>query len=250
MLTKFYHSTIRKGIIVFGSMFNNVTIDRTDNNGTVLQTIRVPLSYAPKQKFLARISAAPHVDQEKAFQVVLPRMAFEMLQLDYDPVRRVNMMNQHRVVDDNVATTQYAPVPYNMTLALYVYAKNQDDGLRVIEQILPYFNPDFNVTINAIPELNIKHDISINLDSVSYEDDYEGDFMQRRAIVWSLMFTMKINLYGPISNHGVIKKAIASLFTNDQFTAPASAVVTARVDPLTATPTDTYKFITEFDESP
>lgn len=248
MLTKFYHSTVRKSIIVFGSMFNNVTIDRTDNDGNVLQTIRVPLSYAPKQKFLARIEAAPHLEQEKAFQIVLPRMAFEMLQLDYDPTRRVNMMNQHRVIDDNVATFQYAPVPYNMTIGLYIYAKNQDDGLRVIEQILPYFNPDFNVTVTAIPELSIKHDIAINLDSVSYEDDYEGDFMQRRAIVWTLMFTLKTNFYGPISNHGVIKKVIADIFTNNQFNDPV-VTVTARVDPLTATPTDTYTFITEFDES-
>ena len=196
MNQKFYWGTIRKSIVAFGNMFNDITIDRRNNAGEVTQTMRVPLAYAPKQKFLARIAAQPQ-SFEQSFETFLPRMGFEMLGIIYDPSRRVSLVQQNRAVNGSTATlnAQYAPTPYNINIVLYVYVKNQDDGLQIIEQIIPYFNPDYNLTLNAIPALGLKNDLPIILDSVAYDDEYEGDFTQRRAIIWTLSFTLKLNFY-------------------------------------------------------
>ena len=135
----------------------------------------MPLSYAPKEKFLARIAAQPQ-SFEQSFETYLPRLAFEMTGIVYDPNRRVSFVQQNRAVNStsNTLNTQYTPSPYNINIMLYAYTKNQDDGLQIIEQILPFFNPDFNLTINAIPALGIKNDLPIILDSISYEDEYEA----------------------------------------------------------------------------
>ena len=178
---KFYWGTIRKSIVAFGNLFNNIAIDRRDGTGAVIQTLRVPLAYAPKQKFLARIAAQPQ-SFEQSFQTYLPRMGFEMTGLQYDPGRRISLVQQNRALNGSSTSTlnaQYAPSPYNVSMVLYAYVKNQDDGLQIIEQIMPYFNPDFNLTINAVPALNIKNDLPIILDSINYEDEYEGDFTAR-----------------------------------------------------------------------
>lgn len=215
MLEKFYHSSIRKAIISFGNLFNNLFVDRKNADGDVIQTIKVPLAYAPRQKFLARIESIPETDVKKDVQVLLPRMAFEMLSIGYDPNRRVSYIQQNRKISgNNNADTQYAPSPYNIDVALYVYAKNQDDGLQIIEQILPYFNPDFNLSITAIPDLNIQNDLPIVLESISYDDQYEGDFYTRRMIMWTLMFTIKLNFYGPITKQGLINFAKVNYFND------------------------------------
>jgi hypothetical protein len=216
MLQKFYHSTIRKGIVAFGNMFNNIYIDRRDASNEVTQTLKVPLSYSPRQKFLARIEALTASDVKRDVQIILPRMAFEMLSIEYDPTRRISLVQQNRVVNNtnNTVNAQYAPSPYNIQVGLYAYVKNQDDGLQILEQILPYFNPDFNLTINAIPQLNIKNDLPILLTDISYEDQYEGDFSQRRAIIWTLNFTLKLNFYGPIEKRGVIRTVNVDTFNN------------------------------------
>ena len=221
MLQKFYHSSIRKSIVAFGNLFNHILIDRKDANQNVVQTLKVPLSYAPRQKFLAIIDAQP-VAEDRSYQVILPRMAFEMLSISYDPSRRVSLIQQNRAVNStsNTLNTQYAPSPYNIQMSLYIYAKNQDDGLQIIEQILPYFNPDFNLSINAIPELGIKNDLPILLNNISYDDQYEGDFSQRRAIVWTLDFTLKLNFFGPISKQSVVKTVGVGIFNNLEMTEP------------------------------
>lgn len=215
---RFYWGTIRKSIVAFGNMFNNITIQRKDGDGNVVQLIRVPLSYAPKQKFLARIQQRPNVETPNT-QIVLPRMSFEMISLDYDPARKISPIQKSRALtnDANTLSTQYAPTPYNVTVLLYVYAKNQDDGLQIIEQILPYFNPDYNLTLKAIPELNIQNDLPIILDTIGFEDDYEGDFTTRRSIIWTLAFTMKLNFYGPSSKQGIIRNTITNTFSNKEF---------------------------------
>ena len=216
MLEKFYHSTIRKAIISFGNLFNNMYVDRKNANGEAIQTLKVPLSYAPKQKFLARITAITEADVKKDVQVILPRMAFEMLSIGYDPNRRVSYVQQSRKISSRTqAETQYAPSPYNINVALYIYAKNQDDGLQILEQILPYFNPDFNLSITAIPELDIQNDLPIVLDDISYDDQYEGEFTQRRAIIWTLSFTVKLNFYGPITKQGLIQFAKVNFFNDE-----------------------------------
>jgi len=219
MLEKFYHSTIRKSVIAFGNLFNNIYIDRKDSNNNIVQTLKVPLSYAPRQKFIARIDALP-TEESRSFQVLLPRMAFEMTNIAYDPSRRVSLVQQNRGINStsNTLNTQYAPTPYNIEMFLYAYVKNQDDGLQIVEQILPYFNPDFNLTLNTIPTLNIKNDMQIVLNSVNYDDQYEGDFTQRRAIIWTFNFTVKLNFYGPISKTGVITSVYTDIFNNVDMT--------------------------------
>ena len=217
---KFYWGMIRKSIVAFGNLFNNIAIDRRDGTGAVIQTLRVPLAYAPKQKFLARIAAQPQ-SFEQSFQTYLPRMGFEMTGLQYDPGRRISLVQQNRALNGSSTSTlnaQYAPSPYNVSMVLYAYVKNQDDGLQIIEQIMPYFNPDFNLTINAVPALNIKNDLPIILDSINYEDEYEGDFTARRAIIWTLNFTLKLNFYGPINAQSLIRTATINSFNNPDMT--------------------------------
>jgi len=217
MLTtgSFYWGTIRKCIIAFGNMFNNIEIERTSSAGVVSKTIRVPLAYAPKQKFLARIDQVPN-PEERNVEIVLPRMSFELVKLEYDASRKLSMVQQNRAVNgsNNTVTTQYVPVPYNIQVNLYIYSKNSDDALQIVEQILPFFNPDYNLTIKAVPALNIKHDIPIILDNIDFADSYDGDFRDRRAIVWTLSFTMKTNFYGPSSKTGIIRTASASVYGN------------------------------------
>lgn len=241
--SRFYWSTIRKAIVAFGNMFNNIDIDRRDANGDIVQIMRVPLSYAPKQKFLARIAALPTVE-ERNVQINLPRMSFEMLGLQYDFNRKVSFIQQNRSLEQTgiQANTQYVPTPYNIALSLYLYAKNQDDGLQVIEQILPYFNPDYNLTMKSIPELGITNDMMVVLDSINYQDDYEGDFSARRAIVWTLNFTAKLNFYGPINKTGIIRKVYANVFSNPELTTNIEKYV-AEVTPENANILDTSNIV-------
>jgi len=244
---RFYWGTIRKAIVAFGSMFNNITIQRTDADGNVVQLQKVPLSYSPKQKFLTKIRQQPEVDTQNV-QVLLPRMGFEMISLEYDPNRKISPIQQSRTINSSsAANAQYAPTPYNINVILYVYAKNQDDGLQVIEQILPYFNPDYNLTIKAVPQLNIKNDLPIILSSIGFEDDYEGDLTTRRSIIWTLSFVLKLNFYGPVSKQGVIKKTTSNIF-NDRELTSQQQIITVQPDPVTANVTDSFGYIENFED--
>lgn len=245
---RFYWGTIRKAIVAFGNMFNNIVIERKDNDGNVIQLLKVPLSYAPKQKFLARIQQRPDSGSAST-QVVLPRMSFEMIQLDYDPNRKISPLQRSRSLTSSGSTlnTQYAPTPYNITVLLYIYAKNQDDGLQIIEQILPYFNPDYNLTLKAIPQLDIKNDLPILLSSIMFDDDYEGDFSARRAIVWTLSFTLKLNFYGPVTEQGIIKRTIANTYS-DQELVNRQQTISVTTDPSAAKPTDDFDYIENFED--
>jgi len=244
---RFYWGTIRKAIVAFGSMFNNITIQRTDADGNVVQLQKVPLSYSPKQKFLTKIRQQPDVDTQNV-QVLLPRMGFEMISLDYDPNRKISPIQQSRTINSSTAANaQYAPTPYNINVILYVYAKNQDDGLQVIEQILPYFNPDYNLTIKAVPQLNIKNDLPIILSSIGFEDDYEGDLTTRRSIIWTLSFVLKLNFYGPVSKQGIIKKTTSNIF-NDRELTSQQQIITVQPDPVTANVTDSFGYIENFED--
>jgi hypothetical protein len=236
---KFYWGTIRKSVIAFG---------RRNDSGEVVQTLKVPLSYAPKSKFLARIAAQPQ-SFEQSFQTFLPRLAFEMAGIVYDPGRRISLVQQNRAVNATSTTlnAQYAPTPYNINMMLYCYTKDQDDGLQIIEQILPYFNPDFNLSLNAIPALGIKNDLPIILDSVSYDDNYEADFNLRRAIIWTLSFTMKLNFYGPINKQGIIRTTTVNTFS-DAALANKQQTYSAQVDPSTAIPGDDIGIIETFED--
>ena len=214
MFGYFSHGIIRKHVIVFGSMFNDITIQRK-NAGTRVQTLAVPIAYGPKQKFLVRLDADPNLDREIA--ISLPRIGFELSGISYDSNRKLNsaQKNTYDHTDKNFRKTQYTPVPYNIDFTMSIFVKNADDGTQILEQILPYFKPEWNMSVNLVPEMNIKMDIPTVLNSVDLEDTYDGDFQTRRAIIWNLNFTMKGYLYGPVSNQGVIKRISVDIYEDD-----------------------------------
>lgn len=245
---QFYWGTIRKSIVAFGNMFNNISIDRRAANSTVIQNIAVPLAYAPKQKILARIEQQPDTDISQV-QVLLPRMSFEMTTIAYDFNRKIAPIQQSRGLNSSTASlnSQYAPTPYNIGVNLYIYSRNQDDALQIVEQILPYFNPDYNLTLKAIPVLNIKNDLPILLDSVMYEDNFEGDLPSRRTIVWTMSFTMKLNFYGPVSRQGIIRTVKANTYSDTNF-ANLEQKYTVTTDPSTVMPGNTFVFLETFED--
>lgn len=208
----FYFSTIRKYVIVFGTLFNDIRISRQDSGNNLINLIKVPLSYAPKEKMLARLENDPNID--RPFSTLLPRMSFEISGIEYDEDRKLHNVGRVVVKDTNAnkSKSQYNPVPYNIDFTLYIYVKNAEDGTKIVEQILPFFTPDWTPTVNLIPEMNVKMDIPVVLKSISLEDTYEGDFKNRRAIIWTLNFTLKGYIYGPIKTSSVIKFANTTFY--------------------------------------
>ena len=204
----FYNQIVRKNIIAFGTLFNNITMKSTDpNTGEVLETQKVPLAYGPKQKFLVRLT-----DQTSSkVAITLPRIYFEMTSIDYDSTRKTSPIQKYKTIIDgngDEVRVQYVPVPYNIGFELGVIAKSQDDALQIVEQILPYFQPSFSITLNMIPDMNEKKDVAIVLNGISSEDEWDDSFMNRRYIAYTLNFTVKSYLYGPYNTADVIKKAI------------------------------------------
>lgn len=205
-----------------GTLFNDIHITRTNSSGNTTHLLKIPLSYAPKEKMLTRFEGDPSIDRETALS--LPRMSFEMLSLNYDSSRKLNSIGRvsAKDTDANKLKYQYNPVPYNFDFRLYVYVKNAEDGTKIIEQILPFFTPDWTSTLNLIPEMNVIMDIPVILDNISIEDSYNGNFTDRRALIWTLSFTMKGYLYGPIKKSKVIK------FANTSFYIPTSNITDLR----------------------
>ena len=213
---QFYHETIRKVVIAFGTMFNDIHLVRKDNDGKIIQSMKVPLAYGPRQKFLVRLAEDP--DLTKQVAVTLPRIGFEIGGLTYDPSRKLNRVQQFRKVKGSTSKqldVQYMPVPYNVDFELYTLSKNSDDALQIVEQILPYFQPDYTLTINDNSDMGIKRDVPVILNSISYEDDYaDSDFAARRSIIYTLAFTAKFYLYGPVTSSKVIKTVQADQYTD------------------------------------
>ncbi len=201
--TYFYHQTSRKMVVAFGSLFNNIEVRRTDSSDAVTEIIKIPLSYGPKDKMLTRISADPNLNPKVALTV--PRMGFELLSMTYDGVRKLNTMGRNvKKGTTSGLKKQYNPVPYNWDFSLYIFVKNAEDGTQILEQILPFFTPDFTVTMTIISGMSVKHDIPLVLNSVTSEDTYEGDFATRRSIIWTLSFIMKGFLYPDVSDNAKI----------------------------------------------
>lgn len=247
----FYHGCLKNVITIFGALFSDIYIKRQTGDGHEFQEIKVPLSYAPKQRALVRIKQNPNIDTRQA-QVTLPRMAFEIVSMNYDSARKINISSVSRKQDANQPNYSYAsqmnsPTPYDVHINLYAYGKNQDDALQIVEQIFPFFNPDLNVTINSVPQMNVFEDIPVILDSVSYEDDYEGDLETRRAIIWTLSFTAKMNFYGPITSSGVIKKVNITMGQEDK-SSPENPMLRykAEITPEDASINDTYSIVEKF----
>ena len=203
---QFYHETIRKIIVAFGTTFNNIQLVRKDNDDNITQTMKVPLAYGPQQKYLVRLNE--DADLSKQVAITLPRIGFEIQNLSYDPTRKLNRVQKFKKVKtgkSNTLESQFMPVPYNLSIQLYVMAKQSDDALQIVEQILPFFQPDYTLTVNDMADMGIKRDVPIVLNSISYEDNYQGDFETRRALIYTLDFTAKFYLYGPVTSQGVIK---------------------------------------------
>lgn len=215
MFTYFYHERIRKSVAMFGRLFNNLYVIRKNAAGASISQVKVPLSYAPKQKFLERIRENPDLYKDTKVSVKLPRMSFEIITITYDPVRQLPKSNNiNRVGSTNdVRSKFYSSVPYNISFQLSIYAKNQDDALQIVEQIIPYFNPQYTLTIKPLADFpDIKEDVPITITGVTFTDDYEGMVEQRRTIIYTLDFEMKINFYGPITEQGIIRKSIVNFY--------------------------------------
>ena len=204
----FYHQHLRKYVIVFGTLFNDIIVQRKDNSGNVVQDIKVPLAYAPREKALARINADP--DLARKVGMVLPRMSFEMQSFNYSPERKLNKIHRNvsALADDKAKLyAAYNPVAYDIGFDLNIYTRYAEDSTQILEQILPFFTPEWTVTMTLIPEMSWKQDIPVVLNGVSAQDTYDGDFETRRALIHTLNFTLKGYLWGPLRKTGIIKTA-------------------------------------------
>ena len=213
--TYYYHEIVRKTIIAFGTLFNDIHIRHQDGAGNDITDMKVPLAYGPSQKFLARITQ--QADLNKAVQITMPRMSFEMTSIQYDSTRKSSLVQTFKTCEDGTkAKKVFMPVPYNIGFELNVLSKLNDDSLQILEQILPYFQPHFNLTIDLVESIGEKRDIPIVLESVSFQDDYEGSFDTRRALIHTLTFTAKTYLFGPIADtsDGLIRKVQVDMYTN------------------------------------
>jgi len=242
---QFYHETIRKVVVAFGTMFNDIHLVRKDNDGKVTQSMKVPLAYGPRQKFLVRLAEDP--DLTKQVAVTLPRIGFEIQDLEYDSARklsRVQKFKQVKGANTKQLDTQYMPVPYNLGLELYILSKNSDDALQIVEQILPYFQPDYTLTINDMADMSIKRDVPIVLNSIGYEDDYaDSEFADRRSLIYTLSFTAKFYLYGPVTSSKVIKTVQVDQYTDLPDQSPKREQrVTVTPNPTSADADDDFGF--------
>ena len=241
--TYYYHEIIRKTIISFGTLFNEIFIRHKNSSGNTYSEMKVPLAYGPSQKFLARLEQ--QADLNKPVAITLPRMSFEMTSIQYDSARKLGVTQSFKASDGSKLKKVFMPVPYNIGFELNILAKLNDDALQIVEQILPFFQPSFNLTIDLVSEIGEKRDVPIVLDSMNFQDDYEGDFATRRALIYTLGFTAKTYLFGPVpsSSSGIIKKVQVDIAadTNTR-TAKREMRYTVEPDPVTAGPDDDFGF--------
>lgn len=262
----FYHQIFRKSIIAFGTCFNNILVKRKQSDRSdqeALETYKVPCQYGPVQKYLAMIAAEP-VPERQAFQISLPRISFEIKGLNYDGSRKLVPTQFSKTVPPKgkdaegrpVQYSQYLPVPYNLDVELNILSKNQDDGLQILEQILPNFHPALNVSIEVIDETHEERDIAIVLNGVGYTDDYEGDYTQRRTLIWTLNFTVKTYLFGPVDAQRDIRK-ITLDYRTDIIRRPAELRYSAEVKSTAKPPIardkidptkDAYKVVEQYQD--
>jgi hypothetical protein len=228
MFEYFYNEILRRTVIAFGSLFNEITIKHTNNSDQVVSSIKVPLAYGPTQKFLARLNQSPNLN--KPVQITLPRMSFEFTGLTYDAGRKsttTQYFTSKSVEDSKEIKKAYLPVPYNMQFELSIMSKLNDDALQIIEQILPYFQPAYTMTVELVDQINEKRDVPVVLENITMQDDYEGDFTTRRVLIYTLRFTAKTYLFGPVSSatKDIIKKSTISYIAGDLIANPTREVV-------------------------
>ena len=244
----FYHQTIRRLVSVFGTMFNDIHVIRKDSAGNVKDQMKVPLAYGPKQKFLARLDESPDL-RNTPLAIKLPRMSFEIASMSYDSTRQLPKTTAFDISgsDANKRKKVYTAVPYTIGVQLSVMSKTQDDGLQIIEQIIPYFQPSYTVSVKNIPGLtDIKSDVPITLTSVGLSDEYEGDFASRRAIIYTLDFDIKVNFFGPVDvEHATIRTTKTSISETGK-SSPA-VTITTTTNPADAGIGDNYGYTETID---
>ncbi len=245
----FYNRTIRKMVIAMGTVLNDIELVRYTKDGTTAkERFKVPLSYGAKEKYYVRLTTDP--DLVRSLNVVVPRISFELTGMSYDSSRKMlsTLQNSH-ITSSTSIKTQFAPVPYDFNFTAAVYVRNTEDGTQIIEQIIPFFTPDFTVTANLIPDLGLKYDIPIILNSVTNEVDYEGDFMSTRLIIWNLDFTLKGYLFTPVKNGSIVRSANTNILDMSSANLKYANVMT-QPDPLNAEPDDEYGFAETITEYP
>lgn len=207
----FYHGSIRRYVILFGTLFNEIYINRIGANNTIISTMRVPITYGPKDKLIARNEQDSNLN--RPFSVVLPAMSFEMLDIVYDGSRKLNTLGRIHGLDANkdISRNVYNPVPYNMNFSLNIMVKNAEDGSKILEQILPFFTPDWTTTIKIIDNPEIIIDVPLVLNDIRSQDTWEGNYSERRVLTWTLTFTMKGFIFGPVRRNKIIKKSIGRI---------------------------------------
>jgi len=244
----FYNRTIRKMVIAMGTVLNDIELVRYTKDGTTAkERFKVPLSYGAKEKYYTRLTTDP--DLVRSLNVVVPRISFELTGMNYDSSRKMVSTMRNSAVNTNTSSySQYVPVPYDFNFSASIYVRNTDDGTQIVEQIVPFFTPDFTVTANLIPQLGLKYDIPIILNSVSNQVDYEGDFTTTRLIIWNLEFTLKGHLFPPVKSSKIIRAANTNIL--DATTANLKyAAVRTLPNPINAGPDDEFGFsetITEY----
>lgn len=259
----FFHHTLRKMVVAFGSLFKDIYIERRNNTtGELFKYMLVPLSYAPKEKWIYRIKQNPILEAGNV-AIILPRMSFQLDSLVYNSDRKLQSLttNQKTASNNESKNLQYTPVPYDYNFSLYIVSDNAEDGTQILEQVLPFFTPEFTSTVNTVPELGIQHDIPVVLNSVTSEDNFDTDFEQKRMIIWTLQFTMQGYVYGPVKEQGIIRRVIDDLHVapgtgpvTDEEVAktPRHVRITIDPDPITAGPNDDFGFketIEDFDDN-
>lgn len=211
----YYHGVVRKYVALFGTLFNEIYLNRYDPDSDFTQSVKVPINYGPREKVLARVVSDPELNKMPAIQ--LPRMTFEIASMSYASNRKLNTIGRRQkqdASDPNKLSYQYNPVPYDIGFTLSIIVKNADDGANIVEQILPFFTPEWTTTVEIIPEMDVTVDIPVILNSVDVQDDYEGDFVTRRSLIWTLNFTMKAYVFGPVRKSGVIKFANTNIYNS------------------------------------
>lgn len=257
--TWFYHKRVRTAVAVFGSLFNSIYVLRKNSAGETISQVKVPLSYAPKRDFIERLNQMnSSEDAERRVAMKLPRMSFEMVSLVYDATRQLPKLNNFaKAITTSDITTHkhkmYSSAPYTLTFQLSIYTKSQDDGLQIVEQILPYFTPQYTVSVKPFSDIpTLTEDMPITIQSVSVEDNYEGAVGDRRTIVYTLDFEVKMNLYGPLNETKIIRDVTSNLYLQGSGLNDSDVFLTAiniRPIPTDVSADSDYGFITEYLDS-